>query len=92
MKLFIQAYGGVIEGGTLSVRGNETLLAVEKVTFEKGSRRTAEHVPFSIRWEIQLKDGRTLKAEAEPIPDCAGDAVFLGLQTVYNGFVPPPEE
>jgi hypothetical protein len=88
---FIQAYGGVIEDGTLAAVGKKsTLQAVEKVTFEKGGNLTAEHhVPFVIQWTIQLKDGRTLKTSVETVPGESGNMTSHHLEIVSNGFVPP---
>jgi hypothetical protein len=88
---FIQEYSGVIEDGSLSAVGKKaTLKAVEKVTFEKGAQLTAEHhVPFVIRWTIELKDGRALKTSVETVPTGSGTMTSHHLEIVNNGFVPP---
>jgi hypothetical protein len=88
---FIREYGGVIEDGSLAAVGKKsTLAAVEKVTFEKGVELTTDHhVPFVIKWTIQLKDGRTLKTSVETVPGVEGNMTSHGLEIVNNGFVPP---
>ena len=63
---FLAAYAGVIEDGSLTCRSNEPdkLKIVTRVTFTKGAPRTPEgHVPFGIKWDILLKDRRTLEVE-----------------------------
>jgi hypothetical protein len=90
---FIQEYSGVIEDGTLAITGKKiTLAAIEKVTFEKGPALTDHHhVPFVIRWTIQLKDGRTLKTEVETVPEGEGQMTSHHLEIINNGLVPPTE-
>lgn len=64
---FLAVYAGVIEDGELSVRGrrNQHLEAVERVVFRKGdlSSWPASHTPFSLRWDIHLRDGRVCEAQ-----------------------------
>ena len=88
---FIQEYSGVIEDGSLSAVGKKaTLKAVEKVTFEKGAQLPAEHhVPFVIRWSIDLKDGRMLRTSVETVPGGSGKMTSHDLEIINNGFVPP---
>ncbi len=88
---FIQEYGGVIEDGTLAAVGKKgTLKAVERVTFEKGDDlTTGNHVPFVIRWTIQLKDGRSLITSVETVPGNLESMTSHLLEIKNNGFVPP---
>lgn len=63
---FLAAYAGVIEDGSLACEGkvSDKLRIVEKVTFTKGPQKMADsHVPFGIKWDILLKDGRRLEVE-----------------------------
>ena len=72
---FLEAYGGVIEDGTLTVNSVDDLIAVEKVIFMKGAPLPSEyHVPFTIQWEILLKDKRTLRAIVKAI---TGTKMFI---------------
>jgi hypothetical protein len=89
---FIEAYGGIIEDGTLSTKADKQneLGAVKQVTFAKGETLTsAHHVSFVIQWNIELKDGRTLKANVETVPAGAGNMTLHGLEIVNGTFVPP---
>jgi hypothetical protein len=63
---FLAAYAGVIEDGSLTCesRVSDRLRIVEKVTFTKGPQKIADsHVPFGIKWDILLKDGKRLEVE-----------------------------
>lgn len=64
---FIEHYASVVKDGSLSaIKGPNSLRAIQKVTFEIGDGLTDEyHVPFVIRWVIQLKDGRTIRVSVE---------------------------
>jgi hypothetical protein len=43
---------------------------VEKVVFGKSDQLTsAHHVPFIIRWDIVLRDGRVYSTESNVTPD-----------------------
>lgn len=65
---FIAAYAGVIQDGALSAAKTDELKAVEKVTFTKGKALSdRHHVPFAIRWNIHLKDGRILRIEVKDV-------------------------
>jgi hypothetical protein len=70
---FLTAYAGVIEDGALSSESKkkDTLKAVDKVTFSKGHTpfSSTAHLPFSIQWDIVLKDGRECRATLEASPD-----------------------
>jgi hypothetical protein len=63
---FLSAYAGVIEDGTLSSESKkkDTLAAIEKVIFSKGRVpfSPGAHLPFSVQWDIILKDGRECRA------------------------------
>lgn len=90
---FLEAYSGVIEDGSLSVKADKlnVLSAVKQVIFRKGQSLTdAHHVPFVIRWDIELKDGRTVKASLETVPHRGGSMTAHLLEVVNNSFVPPP--
>lgn len=68
---FLSAYAGVVQDGTLTVTGdkNSDLGAVKQVTFKKGRSLPSEHhVDFVIQWDIELKDGRTLRTEFNALP------------------------
>jgi len=89
---FLEAYSGVIEDGSLSAKANKhnVLSAVKQVIFTKGERLTdAHHVPFVIRWDIELKDGRTVKASLETVPHGGGNMTTHLLEVVNNSFLPP---
>jgi hypothetical protein len=89
---FIEAYGGIIEDGTLSTKADKQneLGAVKQVTFAKGETLTsAHHVSFVIQWNIELKDGRTLKTNVETVPAGSGNMTLHSLQIINGKFVPP---
>jgi hypothetical protein len=66
---FVGAYVGVIEDGTLSAGNSKRLQAVATVTLSKGRVLPPKHhVPFKIRWDIVLKDGRTCRIEVDATP------------------------
>jgi len=68
---FLSAYAGVIEDGSLAISAdkNNDIGAVKQITFTKGRTLSAEHhVGFVIQWNIELKDGRTLKTEVDALP------------------------
>jgi hypothetical protein len=66
---FLSAYAGVIEDGTLSVEGANKLRVVDRVTFTKGRSLSSDHhVPFTIQWDIHLKDGRIVRMDLETVP------------------------
>lgn len=90
---FLNAYGGVIEDGTLALKAKSSpLSAVKQVTFKKGEELTDEHhVPYVIQWRIDLLDGRTLVTEVETVPEGAGNMTAHALQIINNGFTPPAE-
>jgi hypothetical protein len=90
---FLEAYAGLIENGTLATETDKQneLGAVKKVTFSKGKELTSEHhVPFIIQWDIELKDGRTLKTTVNTVPSGAGKMTFHHLEVIQGTFVPPP--
>jgi hypothetical protein len=89
---FLNAYGGVIEDGTLSLRTKSNPLgAVKQVTFKKGGKLSDKHhVPFVIQWRIDLLDSRTLIANVKTVPDGGGKMTSHGLEIINNGFTPPP--
>lgn len=60
------AYAGVIEDGSLACESKDPnkLRIVERVTFTKSTRKRAGgHLPFDVKWDIQLKDKRTVEIE-----------------------------
>lgn len=70
---FLAAYAGVIEDGSLTCqsKGPDKLKIVERVTFTKGARDTADgHVPFDMKWDILLKDKRRVEIEVGTQPNC----------------------
>lgn len=92
---FIEAYGGVIEDGTLSTKSDkkDELGAVKNVVFKKGEDLTADHhVSFVIQWNIELKDGRTLSTNVETVPTGGGNMTAHRLELINGTFVPPVEE
>jgi len=63
---FLAAYAGVIEDGSLACESKDPnkLRIVERVTFTESTRkRTGGHLPFDVKWDIQLKDKRTVEIE-----------------------------
>lgn len=63
---FLVAYAGVIEDGSLACENEKRgkLKIVESVTFTKGPSATVDgHMPFSVRWDILLKDKRRFQVE-----------------------------
>jgi hypothetical protein len=91
---FLEAYGGVIEDGKLSTKSDkkDELGAVREVIFTKGESLTADHhVPFVIQWNIELKDGRTIRANVETVPAGGGNMTADSLEVMNGTFVPPPE-
>jgi hypothetical protein len=89
---FIGAYGGVIEDGTLTTKSDKKneLGAVKNVVFTKGKDLTADHhVSFVIQWNIELKDGRTLRTNVETVPTGGGNMFASGLEIINGSFVPP---
>jgi hypothetical protein len=63
---FLAAFAGVIEDGSLTCvsRDPDKLKIVKKVTFTKGREwRRDGHVPFTLKWDILLKDNRRLEVE-----------------------------
>lgn len=90
---FISAYAGVIEDGTLACESkkNNELGAVQRVVFKKGKTLSRDHhVDFVIQWDIELKDGRTLKTEFKALPNSPGKMTSHHLQVIQGTFVPPP--
>lgn len=56
-------------------------MAVEKVIFRKGRPLASDnHVPFTIRWDIALKDGRTFMVEVEAEAKPAMNMVSYGIR------------
>ena len=59
-KSFVEVYGAVVEGGSLTVRSQKIQLqVVEKVVFTKAIGPG----PFAVKWAICFKDGRALVLE-----------------------------
>jgi hypothetical protein len=77
---FIAAYAGVIEDGTLSMGKTDKLRAVEEVRFSKG-RRTLDghHLPFTIQWDVQLKDGRSVELQLQSVPGAPADSHMYSI-------------
>jgi hypothetical protein len=91
---FIEAYGGVIEDGSLSTKSDKKneLGAVKQVIFTKGEDLTANHhVPFVIQWNIELKDGRSVRTKVQTVPTGGGNMTAHHLEVISGSFVPPPE-
>ncbi len=81
----VGAYANIIEDGELAItgKGDDTLKAVDKVVFRKGGTPPAgNHVPFTIRWDIYLKDGRVCRTEVEANP--RDSMIAHGLQIFRN--------
>ena len=89
--IFMAAYAGVIEDGSLSTGKTDKLQAVEEVTFTKGRALSEKHhVPFKIQWDIHLKDGRIAKLEMENVPDAPLDSrMFSSGMTLIDAKVAP---
>jgi hypothetical protein len=61
---FLNSYAGVIEDGSLACKSKrDELLLIKKVMFTKGRSVKNGHLPFSIKWDILLKDGRKFEVE-----------------------------
>ena len=91
---FLEAYSGVIEDGSLSAKTDKynVLGAVKQVTYTKGEPLTAaRHVPFVIQWEIELKDGRTVRASLETVPDVSGNTTAHLIEVMNKAFMPPKQ-
>lgn len=67
---FLAAYGGVIEDGSLSIKANPNpLQAVDEIIFSKAAASEEDqHLPFSIQWDVRLKDGRMLRTIVGAVP------------------------
>jgi hypothetical protein len=90
---FLSAYSGVIEDGTLSTKTdkNNELGAVKQVTFKKGDALSEDHhVNFVIQWDIELKDGRTIRTEFDALPKHPLRMSSHHIEVLQGGFVPPP--
>jgi hypothetical protein len=89
---FVEAYCGVIKDGSLCARADKhnVLGAVKQVTFTKGKDLTADHhVSFVIQWNIELKDGRALRASVQTVPAEAGNMTAYHIEVINGTFVPP---
>ncbi len=89
---FVDAYAAVIEDGSLSTKSdrNSELGAVKQVIFSKGKYlSTNPHVPFLVKWSIELKDGRTLRTEVETVPTSTGNMTAHHLEVLNGNFVLP---
>jgi hypothetical protein len=101
---FLTAYAGVIEDGELSAIGkpSQNLKAVEKVVFRQGqiSGWRASHVPFSLRWDIHLLDGRICEAQLSADENARGISHHLsingspgpGIRWTKSKFLEDPQE
>lgn len=82
---FVEAYDGVIEDGSLSAKSDKRneLEAVKHVTFTKGRDLSANHyVPFVIQWNIELKDGRTVRTNVNTVPTGGGNMTAHHLEII----------
>jgi hypothetical protein len=89
---FLEAYGGVIEDGTLSMKSDKhnEIDAVEELTFKKGKALPSEyHVNFTIHWDIALKDGRLLEVEMDAQPKHPHKMTSHNIRIHNRTFVPP---
>ena len=91
---FLGAYARVIEDGSLSISTDKTspLVAVESVTFQRGKALSSEyHVNFVIRWDIELKDGRTVRVDMDAQPNDKVTLTSHHIKVINNKFIPPYE-
>jgi hypothetical protein len=79
---FLNSYAGVIEDGSLTCENSDELALVKKVIFSKGRQVDKAHLPFTIKWDIRLKDGRRLEVEVGAPPDLKGRWWSRRLQAV----------
>jgi hypothetical protein len=90
--VFLAAYSGIIEDGTLSIKSDKEdakLTAVKHVIFRKGKNLTEDHrVPFVIEWNIALKDGRTIRTSVKTVPGVEKMTAH-SLEVINGSFVPP---
>src|SRR5207253_7100424 len=78
--MFLEAYAGVIEDGSLTCKnGSDKLKVVDKVTFTKGPPTKDGHV-FGIKWNILAKNGE--QYEVEVVTRRSGE----GLTLLLSGF------
>ncbi len=84
---FMAAYAMVIEDGELSseTKKNDGLETIDRVTFNVGNSLGDEnHVPFTIVWQIFLRDRRILKIALEATPH-----TFVKMST-HISLIPAP--
>jgi hypothetical protein len=89
---FLSAYAGVIEDGTLAMKAdkNNKLGAVKQVTFKKGKPLSSDyHVNFIVQWDIELKDGRTVKTEFDAQPNHPLKMSGHHIAVLQGAFVSP---
>jgi hypothetical protein len=89
---FLAAYANVIEDGSLSMKTDKSspLGAVKEVTLNRGRTLTSEyHVNFVIQWNVELKDGRTVRVEMAAQPNDKLKMQSHGIQIINGPFVPP---
>ena len=78
---FVAAYAGVIEDGSLSINGGDSLKAVARVIFSKGKALPFNHhIQFRLRWEIVLKDRRMCRCELDATP--SSNMIFQSITIV----------
>jgi hypothetical protein len=89
---FMSAYAGVIEDGTLSIEGVNKLRVVDKVTFTKGRSLSRDHhVPFTVQWDIHLKDRRIVRMDLKTVLNAPANSnmYFSGLTLIPAPIAPP---
>ena len=81
---FVKHYAGVIEDGSLSIHNNSIgLKHIKAVTFTKGNDAVGDFakLPFDMKWQIALLDGRALDVDlnARPARDGVGEMARWGI-------------
>ena len=81
---FVTHYAGVIEDGSLEIRGqNHGMEHVKRVIFRKGRDAKGEfnQIPFNMVWRVDLLDDQSVDIEvsARPVQDDLGPMSFVGF-------------
>jgi hypothetical protein len=85
-ELSVESRGHQIEQGwkrqNIGPRSDQHSVTVKKVVFRKGDAPTfpGSHVPFSVRWDIHLRDGGICEAQLSANEDATGIAHRLSIR------------
>jgi hypothetical protein len=69
---FIRVYARVIEDGSLTLVSKTKTNAISSVMFSKGRQLAGTPLPFVVRWDIALSDGRWGTLDLGSIPASGG--------------------